>query len=104
MLGHAVMRTLFDPNSDIEVYGAARYSGVRRALSEMPADRFVIGFDAEKIKNLIDIFARIQPDVVLNCIGVVKQLEIANDPLTVLRLIRCCHIVCTAFAAPLEHV
>ena len=86
MLGHAVMRTLFDPSSDIEVYGAARSSCVRKALTEIPADQFVIGFDAEKTDDLIDIFARIQPDVVVNCIGVVKQLEAANNPLTVLPL------------------
>lgn len=86
MLGHAVMRTLFDPNSEIKVYGAARSSYVRTVLTEIPADQFVIGFDAEKTDDLIDIFARIQPDVVVNCIGVVKQLEDAKNPLTVLPL------------------
>ena len=86
MLGHAVMKTLFNPNSDIQVYGAARSSYVRTVLTEIPADQFVIGFDAEKTDDLIDIFARIQPDVVVNCIGVVKQLEAATNPLTVLPL------------------
>ena len=86
MLGHAVMITLFDSNSKIKVYGTARSSYVRTVLTEIPADQFIIGFDAEKTDNLIDIFARIQPDVVVNCIGVVKQLEVAKNPLTVLPL------------------
>lgn len=86
MLGHAVMRVLYDPGSDIKVYGAARSSSIRSALTVVPADQFLTGFDAEKTEDLIDIFARIQPDVVVNCIGVIKQLETANDPLTVLPL------------------
>lgn len=86
MLGHAVMRTLFGSSSDIEVYGAARSSSVCNALTEIPADQFLIGFDAEKTDNLIEIFAQIQPDVVINCVGVVKQLEAAIDPLRVLPL------------------
>ena len=86
MLGHAVMRTLFDSSSDIEVYGAARSASVCNTLTEIPADRVLIGFDAEKTDSLIEIFGKAQPDVVINCVGVVKQLETAIDPLRVLPL------------------
>ena len=41
----------------------------------------VTGVDVENHDSLVNLFAKITPDVVINCVGLVKQLSDANDPL-----------------------
>ena len=41
----------------------------------------VTGVDVENIDSLTRLFARVRPNVVINCIGLVKQLIEADDPL-----------------------
>ncbi|MGH7146380.1 MAG: dTDP-4-dehydrorhamnose reductase family protein [Nitrospiraceae bacterium] len=42
--------------------------------------------EATNFDEVIRAFASIQPDVVINCIGLVKQLPLSNDPLTSLEI------------------
>src|SRR5690606_18542530 len=41
----------------------------------------ITNIDVEKTDALIKLMAEIKPDVVINCIGVVKQLKQAYEPL-----------------------
>jgi dTDP-4-dehydrorhamnose reductase len=80
MLGNAVFRFLADSPNHI-VYGSVRST---RALSLFAPDRrgqIVVGSDALEFDSLTRLFALTRPDVVVNCIGVVKQLAEAEDPL-----------------------
>lgn len=74
MLGHqvwAAARERFD----------ARVAVRRRPASELFDDERVIeGFDAADFDGVRRLVARVNPDVIVNCVGVVKQLAAAHDP------------------------
>ena len=79
MLGNAVMRFL-SSSDGLEVWGTARsLRDIGAALSY--ADRVISGIDVENVDSLIRVMAQVQPTVVINCIGLVKQLAEADDPL-----------------------
>lgn len=83
MLGNAVMR-LFEQSPEFRVVGSARTSASVRLLPEALRDRMICGIDVENQDNLIRLFSTVRPDVVINCIGLVKQLAQAEDPLLAL--------------------
>jgi len=83
MLGNAVLR-LFAKSVGYEVVGSARSSSALQLLPSELSDRLICGVDVENMDSLIGLFARARPDVVINCIGLVKQLAEANDPLAAL--------------------
>lgn len=84
MLGNAVLR-YFANKTDYEVHGTVRnWSTVRELQSLAPQARFVAGVDVESLDSLTRMFATVKPEMVINCIGIVKQLADANDPLIAL--------------------
>jgi dTDP-4-dehydrorhamnose reductase len=80
MLGNAVMRTL-SHNLDYQVWGSARSASVRTYFSHALADYVVDGIDVGNFDALSKLLAQMQPEVVINCVGLVKQLADSNDPL-----------------------
>lgn len=78
MLGSTLLRW-FAKDPKFEVYGTVR--------SLNPVQDVKLGSLGVKlipninIDNLAALFSQIKPDLVINCIGVVKQLVEANDPL-----------------------
>lgn len=84
MLGHAVLRFLM--NSDgVEVMGCARSPAAYDLAPDIRA-RIRKGVDVERFDTVIEAFAAIQPTIVINCVGVVKQLIGAEDTLNVLEI------------------
>ena len=81
MLGNAVLR-VFAENFDIETYGTVHL--IRSANFLPPAVRphLMAGVDVENVDSLLAAFGKVQPDAVINCIGPMKQLSEADDPLT----------------------
>ncbi|AWY43538.1 NAD-dependent epimerase/dehydratase family protein [Pseudomonas putida] len=80
MLGNAVYRVL-SANPDLRVFGTARSEGARKFFSPALTENIVLGVDVESQDSLIKAFGTVRPDVVINCVGLVKQLSDANDPL-----------------------
>ncbi|MDR7271852.1 dTDP-4-dehydrorhamnose reductase [Pelomonas saccharophila] len=80
MLGNAVLRWLAaDPN--FEVFGSVRRPEAAMALrARMPGVNLVENVDASQVASLRRLFEDVKPQVVINCIGVVKQLAGADDP------------------------
>ncbi len=74
MLGHEALRVLAP---DFEVWGACRD---RRSIADLgvPAGRIVEGFDAADTASAAALFERVRPDLVLNAVGIVKQLDAAR--------------------------
>ena len=99
MLGNAVLR-LFAQSSGYEAIGSARSTGVLRLLPQGLRDRVICGVDVESFDSLTRLFVDARPDVVINCIGLVKQLAEADDPLAAIpinallphRLARLCDV------------
>lgn len=100
MLGNAMLRVMAGYGQH-DVWGTARSPGVRRHFDPELAARIVSGVDAEQFDALIRVFADIRPEFVVNCIGMVKQMEDVNDPLQALpinsllphRLARLCGLI-----------
>lgn len=72
MLGHMLVRVLSD---DHDVYGTSKQEWSERAglARFLEKKRWIGGVDAKDIKTVNNCFAEHQFDVVINCIGVVKQ-------------------------------
>lgn len=80
MLGNAMVRVMAaDPK--LSVTGTARRTTVLRCFDPDIARHITTGVDVENVDALIRLFAMTQPDVVVNCVGLVKQLAEADDPL-----------------------
>jgi len=83
MLGNAVFR-LFSESSGYDVYGTARSSLSLGHFDEALRPRISVGIDVEHQDHLVQLFDFVRPAVVINCIGLVKQLTDAEDPLVAL--------------------
>lgn len=83
MLGNAVFRVLSE-RDDWQVYGSIRSENSKCFFTPDLAERLVTGVDVEQQDSLVKTFSDIRPNVVINCIGLVKQLDHADDPLQVI--------------------
>lgn len=83
MLGHEVFR-IMDDAPEVEVWGTVRQSNGRRFFAEKHHERLLSGVDALDVDALVTTLDRVKPDLVVNCIGIIKQLASANDPLVTL--------------------
>lgn len=99
MLGNAVLKT-FSGDSRFEVSGTVRSDSACRLLPEYLRGLIITGIDAGQHDSLVQAFAQTRPDIVINCVGLIKQLSSASDPLSALpinamlphRLARLCAI------------
>jgi dTDP-4-dehydrorhamnose reductase len=80
MLGSAILRYISGV-SGFEVFGAARNPATKRHFDPRVADRILIGHDVCNEDHLLDLFQKVKPEYVINCVGLVKQLDQAKDPL-----------------------
>lgn len=73
MLGNAVVRVLGE-EPDHDVVAVSRSPGTARLFPVNTPVTFLGGFDAERADSLAALFATHRPEVIVNCVGVVKQL------------------------------
>jgi dTDP-4-dehydrorhamnose reductase len=83
MLGNAVYRT-FATSPGFDVVGTVRSAASKIALPGGASGELLAGIDVEQTDSLVAAFDKVRPDIVINCIGLVKQLAAANDPLVTL--------------------
>lgn len=79
MIGSAMFRVL-SAKKEWQVRGILRSDEAKRFFSGDQQDKLVAGVDVEKHDALVRIFARVKPDVVVNCIGLTKHHKEAEDP------------------------
>ena len=77
MLGNAMVRR-FAEDDRFDVVAAARSSDAKRLFDPHIRAEVVGGLDAENPESLTSLFAAHAPDVVINCVGLVKQLAGAS--------------------------
>lgn len=80
MLGNAVLR-LFAQSPDYQTYGSVRSPSILNLLPKNLHSNIITGIDVDDLESLSNLFSGVHPDVVINCIGLVKQLSEADDPL-----------------------
>jgi dTDP-4-dehydrorhamnose reductase len=78
MLGHKVLQTLSD---DTEAYGSVRGRGNDVSAVAPAAAGIVEGVAAEEFDTVVEAVGQTRPDAIVNCIGIVKQLDEAKAPL-----------------------
>lgn len=83
MLGNSMLRVMAETAAH-DVRGTARSATVLRHFEPALAERIVTGLDVGHFDALTKLFADIRPEAVINCIGLVKQLAEAEDPLQAL--------------------
>ncbi|MDQ5984371.1 MAG: hypothetical protein CSYNP_00066 [Syntrophus sp. SKADARSKE-3] len=86
MLGHTLFNILSSDDT-LDVYATARTSdGLDLWFSPDLVKKVRIGVDADNFDTVIRALASIRPDVVINCIGLIKQLPMAGDPLSAITI------------------
>lgn len=82
MLGNAMLRVMSE-QVGWTVYGTLRSPNLAlQALA--PRAQLIQGIHADQPDSLIAAFTKSRPQVVINCVGLVKQLSSAEDPLVAL--------------------
>jgi dTDP-4-dehydrorhamnose reductase len=100
MLGSATLR-VFTEKAGHEVIGSIRSHSSRTLFPAELQKHLVVAGDVENHDALTELFLTIRPQVVINCIGLIKQLSQANDPLNAIpinallphRIARLCALV-----------
>jgi dTDP-4-dehydrorhamnose reductase len=104
MLGHEAIRVLA---ADFEVWGACRDPGALPHLG-VPAERMLGDLDATDGAAAYALVERVKPDLVLNAVGVVKQLAAAKAAIPSIRVNSLWpHVLadaCAAHGARMVHV
>jgi len=75
------MLRVFAQADNYLVMGSARSPAVLQLLPPVFREHVICGMDVENIDSLAQLFTLARPDVVINCIGLVKQLAEADNPL-----------------------
>lgn len=85
MLGSAVYKLLAAENN-FEVCGTARTADKLQGLTDQARAAVLTGIDVLDGDVLIDVLSRTRPEVIINCVGLIKQLADAEDPVRALPL------------------
>lgn len=83
MLGHTVFR-YFSEQTEFETFGTLRSDRSLMFFHRTQQTKLLSNVDVEQFDSLTQVFAKIKPTVIVNCVGLVKQLASANDPLLAL--------------------
>jgi dTDP-4-dehydrorhamnose reductase len=83
MLGNAVFRYL-SADSALQVWGTLQNAGGKRFFADALQPYLIANVNVLDFDTLVGAFERIRPEVVINCIGLIKQLADAKDPLSAL--------------------
>ncbi|MBU3596016.1 SDR family oxidoreductase [Polynucleobacter sp. 86C-FISCH] len=84
MLGHTLFHQLGISNSNWKIYGTIRSESSCKDFDKAVRKNLISGVNVENIDSLIHVFNLVKPEVVINCVGLVKQLSEASDPLQAL--------------------
>lgn len=83
MLGNAVI-DVFSQDSSYEVWGTLRSASALRYFPVEQRARLLVGVDVLDQDALVRALDMVRPNVVINCVGLIKQLADAQDPLSTL--------------------
>jgi dTDP-4-dehydrorhamnose reductase len=82
MLGSALFKILSE--LEFEVYGTVRSANYKNFFNESELERIISNIDVQNHDDLVFLFSELNPTVVINCVGVIKQKSSAKEPLVVI--------------------
>lgn len=85
MLGNTLFRYL-RLNPALIVQGTLRSGKSRTVYADLPEDVVIEGVDADNFDSITMAVNRARPNVVINAVGLIKQLQSSKDPLNALPL------------------
>ncbi len=86
MLGHTLFSWLSDRRAR-EVYATVRnLDGLSKWFSPDLLSRLKPGVDADNFESIRNVLRDLNPNVIINCIGIIKQLPEAQDPVATIAL------------------
>jgi dTDP-4-dehydrorhamnose reductase len=80
MLGSTIFRC-FSADASLETFGTMRDAGGARHFAPKLRDALIPNVHLEGEAGMLAAFAGARPDVVINCVGIIKQLPNASDHL-----------------------
>ena len=78
MLGHKAF-TIFNTNPKYETFGIEKSEFITNYFKK--SNNIFSKIDALNPKSVFDLVDQLKPDIILNCIGIVKQLKEAKNPI-----------------------
>lgn len=107
MLGSTLFRA-FSQNPDLVTYGSIRNPSSKRFFDYTLHDYLISFSHLSSTSSLSTTFSISKPDIVVNCIGIIKQLATPSNPLDFLEVNACFpHRLakhCAAFGSKLIHI
>lgn len=86
MLGQALFRS-FSQDDKLDIYATARNDkGLNKWFPAQLLRKIIVGVTVDKFDHVARELERIQPDTVINCVGLIKQQPIANEPLAAITI------------------
>lgn len=83
MLGNTVFKQLFS-DTQYQVWGTLRSTSGLAYFPTQAHEYLLNNIDVLEQDSLVTVLDKVRPDVVINCVGLIKQLSDANDPLLAL--------------------
>ena len=83
MLGNAVFRVL-SKESSYQVWATLRDPAWLVHFNQLEKNQLISNVDVLDIRRLEEILDEVKPNVIINCVGLIKQMYETNDPLTTL--------------------
>lgn len=80
LIGSTVFKYL-SGNNKFSVFGSIRISSNKKYFSSIQSRKLLANSQVGDCANWQNIFNKIQPNVVINCLGITKHIEGGNDPL-----------------------
>ena len=78
MLGHTLFRSL-SQNKNLHVFGTTRNPSAKKWFAKNQAKNLLTNIDVLNSKSLESAFKKTKPDIVINCIGLIKQVAQSQE-------------------------
>jgi len=85
MLGGSLFR-YFSKLAGYEVLGSVRNGAAASTLAKQGFTNVVSSVDVRDNKRLLDVFSEFKPNIVFNCVGLIKQLNDSKNPISAIEI------------------
>lgn len=86
MLGHTLLRIL-DQRPEYELFASVRNLGkLTHQFNSRPINSIILNVDTNNFDSFSHKLKEVNPDIIVNCIGVIKQAPLANDPISTISI------------------
>jgi len=79
MLGHTLFKLINNSYPQLELFGTVRDSDVT-CFAENERKNIITNIDVLNKESLSETFKMISPSIVINCVGIIKQLKESKNP------------------------